>query len=151
MTYASLVDIFLTKNSTLSSDFFVAKIRCKNVCNFFLCEFYAQKFAKNLQKFFLIRLNAVTFFRFSQLLVEVKNEKNEISIISNNSSNMAAIGLKICTKKSQDKCLRILDTRAHLGWGPFLHENPARPFQFQKEIMQRDYKECTSYHYNRIW
>ena len=32
--------------------------------------------------FLLKRLNAVDFFRFSQLLVEVKNAKNEICIIS---------------------------------------------------------------------
>ena len=63
-------------------------------CNFFLCEFYTQKFTKNVQKFLLKRLNAVNFFRFSQVLVEVKNANNEICIISDNSSNMAAIGLK---------------------------------------------------------
>ena len=72
---------------------------------FFLCEFHAQKFAKNLQMFLLIRLNAVNFFRLSQLLVEVKNAINEICIISDNSSNMAAIGSEICTDQSWGKCL----------------------------------------------
>ena len=61
---------------------------------------FLQFYAKNLQKFLLIRPNAVNFSRFSQLLVEVKNAKNEICIISDNSSNMAAIRLKICTKQS---------------------------------------------------
>ena len=78
---------------------FIKKIACNNFCNFFLREFYAQKSAKNVQKFLLIRLNAVNFFRFFQLLVEVKNAKNEICIISDNSSNIAATGLKICTKQ----------------------------------------------------
>ena len=68
---------------------------------------------------------------FSTLLFEIKNAKSEIFTISDNSSNMAAIGLKICTKQSYGKFLRILDTRSHLGWGPFLHGNPARPFIFK--------------------
>ena len=118
----------IDKNSTSLSNFFIEKISCKNLCNFFVSQFSAQKFAKNLQKFLSIRINAVNFFRFSQLLVEVKNAKIEICIIRDNSSNMAAVGLKICTKQSYSKCLRILDTRSHLGWRPFLHGNPARPF-----------------------
>ena len=120
--------ILLTKYSTLFSNFIIEKIACKNFCNCFHCEFYAQKFAKNSQKFLLIRLNAVDFNRFSQLLVEVKNAKNWICIISDNSSNIAAIGLKICRKQSWEKCFRILDTRSHLGWGTVFHGNPARPF-----------------------
>ena len=120
MTYASLVDF---------SNFFIEKITCKNCCNFFLCEFYRQKLAKFLQKFLLIRPNFVDFFRFSQLLVEVKDAKNEICINSDNSSIMVAIWLKICTKQSEGKWIRIFDTRSHLCWGTFLHWNLARPFQ----------------------
>ena len=118
----------MKKNSTFFSNFLIEKITCTNFCNFFLWEFYERKFAKNVQKFLLIRLNAVDFFRFFQLLIEVKNAKNEICIISDNSSNMAAIRLKICIKQSWGKCLRILDTRSHLGWRSILHGNPARPF-----------------------
>ena len=120
---------------------------CMQKClQLFFCEFYARKFAKTLQKFLLIRLNAVNFFRFSQLLVEVKNAKNEICIISDNSSNMATIRLKICTKQSQGKCLRILDTRSHLGWGSFLHGNPARPFDLTHFLT---YKKQRKFHIHK--
>ena len=37
------------------------------------------KLAKNVQKFLLIRLNAVNFFRFSQLLIDVKMQKTRFA------------------------------------------------------------------------
>ena len=112
MTYESLVEILLTINSTLFSNFCIEKIASKIYCNFFVCECYAQKFAKNLQKFLLTRL----FQIFPTILVEVKDIKIEICIIiSGYSSNIAAIRLKICTKQSQGKFFRILDTFSFVG------------------------------------
>ena len=79
-TKLSLLSIICLLKTRMFSNFFIKKIACTNFCNFFLCEFYAQKFAKNLQKFLLIKLNYVNFFKFSQLISWGEKCKNEICL-----------------------------------------------------------------------
>ena len=67
---------------------------------FFSLQILRAKICDKFTEVPLDKTKCCEFFHIFPTIVEVKNVKNEICIINDDSSSMEAIGLKICTKQS---------------------------------------------------